>query len=333
MKIPCSVIRDLLPLYAEKLVETETENLVAEHLADCSDCRQRLSTLNEYTKPAIEATKPLLNLKKQIIRRRWRAAAIAALCVFVLLFTAFYHTNKVQHVEWKDGLIDVKGVETITPEDRNGRTFYMLSKLIPAPEKYTGEALILKTLGGSYGIMSNVYPDGDGSYTVVLQMYTTKSQLPDLMSIQYAADPELSQLGRFQENNEEYNEVVIYPVPDHVIYGYGSSQRILWGEPLNGGLEVLPRLALAYYLLFAGVSAAVFGLLWLILRGKKAGIIMRQIFFAPAAYMMAHILLKGMETTSYFMGRELFLILMIAIALYFLFTLAWQVWLQRRKEH
>ena len=37
-------------------------------------------------------------------------------------------------------------------------------------------------------------------------------------------------------------------------------------------------------------------------------------------------------TTSYFMGRELYFILMIAIALYFLFTLAWQVWLQRRKE-
>ena len=33
MKIPCSVIRDLLPLYAEKMVEPETENLVAEHLA------------------------------------------------------------------------------------------------------------------------------------------------------------------------------------------------------------------------------------------------------------------------------------------------------------
>jgi len=33
------------------------------------------------------------------------------------------------------------------------------------------------------------------------------------------------------------------------------------------------------------------------------------------------------------MGRELYFILMIAIALYFLFTLAWQVWLQRRKEH
>ena len=95
---------------------------------------------------------------------------------------------------------------------------------------------------------------------------------------------------------------------------------------------MLPRLALAYYLLIAAALAAVSGLLWFIFRGKKAGIIMRQIFFAPAAYIAAHLLLKGTATTSYFMGRELFFILMIAIALYFLFTLAWQVWLQRRKE-
>ena len=332
MKIPCSVIRDLLPLYAEKMVEQETENLVNEHLAECSECRQKLSAMNEKAEPPIETTRPLLNLKKQIRLRRLRAAAIAALCVFVLLFTAFYHTNKVEHVEWKDGLIDVKGVETITPEDRNERAFYMLSKLLPAPEKYTGEALILKTLGGSYGIMSNVYPDGDGSYTVVIQMYTKKSLLPDLMSIQYAVNPELSQSGRFLENNEENNEIVIYPVPDRVIYGNGSSQRFLWGKPLKGGLEVLPRLALAYYLMIAAALAAVSGLLWFIFHGEKAGIIMRQIFFAPIAYIAAHILLKGTATTSYFMGRELYFILMIAIALYFLFTLTWQVWLQRRHE-
>ena len=43
-------------------------------------------------------------------------------------------------------------------------------------------------------------------------------------------------------------------------------------------------------------------------------------------------LLKGTETTSYFMGRELVFILMISISLYFLISLTWQIWLQRRKE-
>ena len=29
VKLPCSVVRDLLPLYAEKMIETETQKLVS----------------------------------------------------------------------------------------------------------------------------------------------------------------------------------------------------------------------------------------------------------------------------------------------------------------
>ncbi len=316
MKIPCSVIRDLLPLYAEKMVEPETENLVAEHLADCSDCREKLSAMNEKAEPAIETAKPLLNLKKQIRRRRWRAVAIAALCVFIILFTCFYHAGKMNLLPWKEGLMQVKGVETITPENRFGRTYHMLygdynEKY--APENYTGEALIISTDSSMVGTMCTQSWDGDGTVTAIIQGLGRDS---------YSMN-----------TGGTTGELVLYPVPDRVIYGYSDSQKLLWGEPLNDDRAVLPRLALAYYLLIAAALAAVSGLLWFIFRGKKAGIIMRQIFFAPAAYIAAHLLLKGTATTSYFMGRELYFILMIAIALYFLFTLAWQVWLQCRKEH
>ena len=39
MKLPCAVIRDLLPLYAEDMVEPETTDLIGRHLADCPACR------------------------------------------------------------------------------------------------------------------------------------------------------------------------------------------------------------------------------------------------------------------------------------------------------
>lgn len=315
MKMPCSVIRDLLPLYAEKMVEPETENLVAEHLADCSDCREKLSVMKEKAEPAIETAKPLLNLKKQIRRRRWRAVAIAALCVFIILFTGFYHTSKMNMLPWKEGLIKVKGVEIVSPENRLGRTYATLYERDTeeiVPEKYTGEALVFDTDSSIVGTICTSFRDDDGTLTAVLQGIGRDS---------YSMN-----------TGGSAHELVLYPVPDRVIYDYGNSQKLLWGKPLNGGTEVLPRLALAYYLLIAAALAAVSGLLWFIFRGKKDGIIMRQIFFAPAAYIAAHLLVKGTETTSYFMGRELYFILMIAIALYFLFTLTWQVWLQRRHE-
>lgn len=51
MKLPCAVTRDLLPLYTEKMLESETTELVQAHLADCPGCRQKLSELNADTPP------------------------------------------------------------------------------------------------------------------------------------------------------------------------------------------------------------------------------------------------------------------------------------------
>jgi len=315
MKLPCAVVRDLLPVYTEKLVEQETRELIDQHLEECDACRQILSEMKEEPTTPIETAKPLQNLKKQIRRQRWKVALIAALCVFVILFTSFYHTSKMNMLPWKEGLIKVKGVEIVSPENRLGRTYATLYERDTeeiVPEKYTGEALVFHTDNSIVGTICTSFRDDDGTLTAVLQGIGRDS---------YSMN-----------TGGSAHELVLYPVPDRVIYDYGNSQKLLWGEPLNGGTEVLPRLALAYYLLIAAALAAVSGLLWFIFRGKKAGIIMRQIFFAPIAYIAAHILLKGTATTSYFMGRELYFILMIAIALYFLFTLTWQVWLQRRHE-
>ena len=41
MKIPCGVIRDLLPLYVEDLASEETKQLLDEHLADCPTVGER----------------------------------------------------------------------------------------------------------------------------------------------------------------------------------------------------------------------------------------------------------------------------------------------------
>ena len=117
MNLPCSVTRDLLPLYAEKMVEQETEKLVEEHLASCVECRQKLSEIEAGTTPSVDTSKPLNALKKEIRNRRWRAALIAALCVFVLVFTYFYHETDMKPVPWEDGLVEVQGIETRPYED------------------------------------------------------------------------------------------------------------------------------------------------------------------------------------------------------------------------
>lgn len=306
MKLPCSVTRDLLPLYAEKLVEEETEGLIREHLADCPACRQKLSEIEVQAVHPVETAKPLTALKKEISKRRWYTAIIAALCVFVVVFTYFSHQNVMQLVPWQDGLIEVVGTETRPYED-------VFGKQEPGNiEDPSVEVLVLQVDSRINGYREFMFKDEDGKTTQLLEGWSWNS---DLSQFNGARD---------------YTENILCPVPDRVIYSAGNQQKLLWGEPLNGGVELLPRLALGYYVILALGAALVSGIAWLLLRKRKYSWVPRQIFFAPISYLVAHFLIKGLRTASYFMERDFLSILVIAAALYTLLTLGWQIWSHRK---
>ena len=125
--------------------------------------------------------------------------------------------------------------------------------------------------------------------------------------------------------------MTLYPVPDRLLYSVGSQQQLLWGEPMNGGVEVLPRLALAFYIIVAAGLALISGAVWLFLRKRDISWIPRQVFFAPVSYLIAHFLIKGTGTQTFFMERDFISIILISVALYVLLSLAWQIWLEHKK--
>ncbi len=47
MKIPCDIIKDLLPLYNDGVCSEESVNAIEEHLTDCPDCTEELKKLKE----------------------------------------------------------------------------------------------------------------------------------------------------------------------------------------------------------------------------------------------------------------------------------------------
>lgn len=47
MKLPCYLVRDLLPLYKDEVCETETAADVREHLDGCPDCRHLWETMQD----------------------------------------------------------------------------------------------------------------------------------------------------------------------------------------------------------------------------------------------------------------------------------------------
>lgn len=92
MKLECDVIRDLLPLYAEKLASPASSALVEQHLAECEACRAELERMEKPVpvQPEPQLDAPLKNIRSSLNRRRLRtmlcsfaaALALAAVCGF-----------------------------------------------------------------------------------------------------------------------------------------------------------------------------------------------------------------------------------------------------------
>ena len=52
-KTNCSIIRDLLPLYADEVCSRESRALVNEHLQDCEFCRNALEQMSADMSPLV----------------------------------------------------------------------------------------------------------------------------------------------------------------------------------------------------------------------------------------------------------------------------------------
>ena len=69
MKLECDVIRDLLPLYAEKLASPASSALVEQHLAECPACRAELEQMEKpvSVQPEPQPDAPLKNIRSSLL--------------------------------------------------------------------------------------------------------------------------------------------------------------------------------------------------------------------------------------------------------------------------
>ena len=169
---------------------------------------------------------------------------VAATLVFVAVYTYFYHESKMEPVPWENGLIEVEGIESRPYSD-------VFDGEAPSDSsESTIDVLVLKYDEIINGIQESMFKDNDGTVTEILQGWSSKRGGKNL--------------------TKDYNEMAIYPVPDRLLYSGGRQQQLLWGEPMNSGVEALPRLALAYYsLLAAGLAPCIFA-------GKKRSLAKRE---------------------------------------------------------
>lgn len=82
MKYNCTIIKDLLPLYADEVCSEESRRIVAEHVAECSGCRSMLEKMNSQLVITADRDIKVINRIKQ--RIRIERIVIIAVILFVL---------------------------------------------------------------------------------------------------------------------------------------------------------------------------------------------------------------------------------------------------------
>lgn len=68
-KLSCEIIKDLLPLYVDKLVSEETKNAVDEHIEECEGCNSILEDIMPTEKDNYEDNIKQVDCLKKIRKK------------------------------------------------------------------------------------------------------------------------------------------------------------------------------------------------------------------------------------------------------------------------
>lgn len=89
-KLICDTVRDLLPLYVDKLTSEASNQSIDEHLSQCPSCRTALEQMTEHL--TVEVAPEVENFKKYLNKSKWSVffwvmgilAAIAVITCFIV---------------------------------------------------------------------------------------------------------------------------------------------------------------------------------------------------------------------------------------------------------
>ena len=332
MNKDCSIVQDLLPLYAEDMLREETKEFVDAHLAQCAPCRAELAALKADVPSAPVSAQPLRSLKKQLRRKKFTAVLLAVALALTLATAGFAYLTAPQYLpysetEWTvaradgavtaEGLADLSGVESIsvnlltpvsgtkvtsTQEPDSGKTVYFI----------TAWRTPLDTWRGAFdesGDTPNTHSANDRT--------------------QREADALQGALGKVESARTLFtlntaNCAAVYYSPNN-----GQDDVLLCGSR-DGGIISLPRLALGYYVLLSLALLIPLGITFFLCRRKKIGKVLGHLALIPACYLVGHLLVKGFATTSYQMQRDFSLIVLTGALLYAAALLAGTLLRQRR---
>ena len=337
MNKDCSIVQDLLPLYAEDMLREETKEFVDGHLVQCEACRTELTALRAEVAPASVSAQPLRDLKKQLQRKRFTAVLLAVTLALTLATAGFAYLTAPQYLpydetEWMitrspraladgsimaDGLTDLSGIESIsvnlltpvsgakvtsTQEPDSGKTVYFITAWRTPLDTWRGAFDEAKDAPSATNTAERMQREADTLQGVLAKTESART----LFTLDTA------------------NCAAVYYSPNN-----GQDDVLLCGSR-DGGIISLPRLALGYYALLSLALLIPLSIAFFACRRKKTGKALGHLALIPACYLTGHLLVKGFVTTSYQMQRDFSLIVLTGALLYAAALLAGTLLRQRR---
>lgn len=279
MNNKCNLIRDILPLYVEDMVSTDTREFVSEHLEHCEACRAAFEHMQKPADIIPDADiVPLKRIKKELFIKRLQTVFLTAILACAIVTVLFGILTSPKFFPYSDDLFHVNsGADgSITIAFDNKVTGYSCRK------EFNDETEIYQI--NAWTTTWDIYSSNRGKQNMVIP-----------------SDRETN-IQIFYAQNDGSEDVLIYGTNDNA---YQDT-------------VTLPRQIFLPYFMLAFLVLVILAVLRFLLKNKQATIVWidRAILF-PISYMAAHLCTKGINFMSYSSQRDFCVIILVAMLFYF----------------
>ena len=298
MSNQCNLIKDILPLYVEDMVSTDTKEFVNAHLEHCAECRAELERMRGPAKfvPDIDIDTdivPLKRIKKDLFIRRLQTIFFTAIIACAVVMIVFGVLTSPKFFPYSDDLLNVvdnhSGEIIVTFDDRV--TGYTCTK------EFYEETEIYRI--NAWTTTWDLYFSNRGNQNVVIP------------------------------SNDDSNIQIFFTQNN------GSEDVLIYGERDNlpQAVITLPRQILLPYFLLAALALIVLSGLRLLLKNKKAIIVwIDRAILLPISYMAAQLCTKGINFTTYSSQRDFCIIVLVAILFYLALLTGKSIYQEKRAD-
>lgn len=300
MKNDCSIVKELLPLYAEDMVSAETAYFIQQHLEECEECRSEFERLNIPVVQAINTnTEPLKEIKRQFRRNKVNTILLISSLLVVFLISLFSYLTAPKYYSYSDDLL---AVSEIGPGSIN----------ISFNKKVTG-----------YRVLEESAPDDDRriihieAWSTVWEKAFFKHGSQN--AVIYKVDERPLAIYFTENHTGNYSDE-----DDHLIYGTSRTT--------HGGAVTLPGLSLGWGLIVAGLILVVSLTLFIIMKIKGCLAAWNiHLIMLPLVYILGHLCVLHFNIVSYSVVRDFSLIMLVAVILYCAALLALNIYRSRKE--